>query len=105
MNKKIALVVGVLVLAVAGYFVLRPKCKQPSELMVQMTQLGCAMNLINEDLRVEACRELGREDNCDFVEEDREAIQSLINRKVNACAKEKLEEQNYCSDTVKDLDK
>ncbi len=103
MNKLLLLLAG-LAVGVGVYFAFfYEPCKEPSELMIQMTQLGCAMNLITEDLRVEVCKSLGREENCEFAEEDRGAISKIINDKINKCAKEQLEEKNYCTDNIKDL--
>ena len=103
---KLKYVVGifaVLALLVVGLFVFSNRCEQPTEMQILMTQLACAQEVITPDLRVKACREFGREDDCEFTDEDRPAIMALVNREVNNCAKERLKEQNYCTDQVKDL--
>ena len=94
---------AVLALLVLGLFLFTNPCKEPTDMQVLMTQLGCAQEIITPALRVEACREFGREDECEFTEDDREAIMDLVNRKVNKCAADRLKEQNLCTDKLKDL--
>jgi hypothetical protein len=102
--KKLLVVAGIVALLLLAYrvFFYEP-CKEVDESLVGLVQLNCAMRLITPELRVEACRELGRQDECEFTEEDRPAINALINRKVNECAKQALAEEGYCTDKLPDV--
>lgn len=104
MNKKLLLGAGAVFLILIGLaFLLIPRCEEPTEMQVLMTQLQCARAIITPDLRVEACRELGREDECEFTEDDRETIMALVSKRVNKCTRDALEAQNLCTGNVKDL--
>lgn len=102
-NKVLIGVFATLLILIAGSLYFFPRCEEPSDMKVLMTQLACAQEVITPDLRVRACQELGREDDCQFSDEDRPAIMELVNREVNACARKRLAEESFCTDTVKDL--
>lgn len=102
-NKKLLAVFGVLLVTVAASVYFFPKCEQPTEMKVVLTQLQCAREIITPELADEACHLLGRESECEFVEEDRQVIIDLIGKRVNDCTKKSLEADNYCTDQVKDL--
>lgn len=102
--NKLYVVAGLVLVGVLGYFAFTYKsCEQPEEIIVQLTALQCAQSLITPELRVEACQSLGREDNCEFQEEDREHINQLILKKITSCVEKNLESQGMCTDKVKGI--
>lgn len=103
--NKLLITLGVLGAAALVYtFFIYEPCKEPSELMVAMTQLNCAVQLMSEDIAGEICKEKGQEPDCVLTQEqDGELAEFVINRKVNKCVKKELEKQNFCTDGVKKL--
>lgn len=101
------LIYGVLVLAVLSgiaFYLFKPDpCVEPSDMQVALAQLRCARSLSNSDLHDQICKKLGRADNCDLEESDREVASAFIMEKVNECAKAALSKNNMCIDHVKDV--
>lgn len=106
MSKVIAVTLMGLLIGVGGYFVFfYESCKEPSKFVVRTVQFGCIMETFVkiEDVYVDACREFGKEDNCKFIEEDRDMISIYIDKVINMCIKNELKIRNFCTDKIQEL--
>ena len=102
-SKILAGLLIVVAVAVLGTVLFYKPCKQPGEEVIKIVQIGCAFTLNAQELTVEICKALDREENCELTEEDKPFINRYLNDAVNKCAAQQLEDEGYCTDKIQDL--
>lgn len=99
MKNIIYAAIFALILGIGGtvyYFM--TKCEEPSELLISLTQLNCAVNLDVNAFRSDACSKLHGMPECEFIPEDIPVVREWLNDAVNKCATDYLKSKNKCVD-------
>jgi hypothetical protein len=102
MDKRLYAIASILLIAAIGYYFI-PRCEQPDDMTVAMTQLRCAQGMDVPALRAELCKQQHGVEDCQLEESDREAGGKLFLGRVNECAKAELKSNNKCTDKYEDL--
>lgn len=92
-----------LVVGLGYYAFFYHPCEEPSDIQVAIAGLQCTIEILNkpvEQLREEICGSVGKPADCELTEDDKTVALELINRQAFACAKKKLEAENFCTDKV-----
>jgi hypothetical protein len=97
MNKLIVL----LLLVVSGC-TFKPDCKKidddVDQLVISVISLKCTIELTQTLTSEEICKDLGRPENCKFIQADKDDILFVIDKRVENCRKEQMRMEGFCVD-------